>query len=58
MNNIHSDISYSFLDKRTIKELELFFANSNLSREEKNTVVKFITESYDKGHEDGAYKRV
>mgnify|MGYP003426253179 CR=1 FL=1 len=33
MNKLYTDIDYSFLDKVTITELELFFANTNLTRE-------------------------
>jgi len=53
MNKLYTDIDYSFLDKVTITELELFFANTNLTRDERNKVVKMISQSYDKGHIDG-----
>jgi hypothetical protein len=53
MNKIWSDIDYSYLDKKTITELELFFANTDLSREQRNKVVEFLGRSYDKGHLDG-----
>ncbi len=53
INKLYTDIDYSFLDKVTTAELELFFANTNLTRDERNKIVKMLSQTYDKGHIDG-----
>lgn len=46
---IYADVDYSFLSKATQNELELFFANSNLTREEHAKIIKLLGRAYDEG---------
>ena len=46
-SGIYTDKDYNFLDEDIIQDLELFFANTNLSREQRNKIVDLLTRTRD-----------
>lgn len=48
-SKLYADLDYSFLSSATKNELELFFANTNLTREERNKIINFLGKAFDEG---------
>ena len=47
---LYTDRALDFLNEDIAKRLEIFFANTNLSREQRNEIVDFLTDAYDTGY--------
>jgi len=47
---LYTDLDYSYLSEKIKAELEILFANTNLTRKERNKIVELLGKSFDEGN--------